>query len=117
MADGATPNYSFVLPEVGASTDTWGDKLNTNWGSVDTILAAKQDAPVGSTPETPIVEVGPYKLTLDGAPPAAGEDDERDLICIFTLAAVEYVVWRLSGISGVTSQFDTAASDDIQTPP
>lgn len=39
MADGITANYSFTQPEVGASADTWGGKLNANWGSLDSILA------------------------------------------------------------------------------
>ena len=38
MADGTTTSYSFTLPEVGASEDTWGTKLNANWTSLDGLL-------------------------------------------------------------------------------
>jgi hypothetical protein len=38
MADVLTPIYDFTQPEVGASKDTWGDKLNANWEKVDLLL-------------------------------------------------------------------------------
>lgn len=38
MADVITPTYAFTLPEVGASDDTWGTKLNANLTKLNTLL-------------------------------------------------------------------------------
>ncbi len=38
MPDTFTANYDFTQPEVGGSSETWGDKLNANWGALDTLI-------------------------------------------------------------------------------
>ena len=49
MADTFTPNYNLTKPQVGASTDTWGDKLNLNFDALDTALFALDQAAVKLT--------------------------------------------------------------------
>ena len=40
MADASTTRYAYVKPEVGASADTWGGKLNQNFDDLDAITSA-----------------------------------------------------------------------------
>lgn len=86
MADTQTTNYQLTKPEVGASNDTWGNKSNANWDTVDSALAAIDAKRTGVVGKTTLADNDYFPL-FDSA--ASGTPVKRALWSTVSAVATE----------------------------
>lgn len=115
MADTTTTNQGFTKPEVGASEDTWGTKLNANWDAIDTLLGAVTATEIavldGVTATT--AEINYLDITTLGtseASKAVTADANGDVTLAAELKATSYNE-SYSALSGTTPSVDCEAGN------
>lgn len=107
MADSNTTNYSLVKPEVGASADSWGGKLNGNMDAIDLQLKANADAIVSN--DADIALKAPLASpALTGTPTAPTATSDTDTTQIATTAFVQAVT-----ASSISDAIDSATTDIV----
>ena len=103
MADSTTTNLLLTKPEVGASTDTWGSKINTDLDSLDAVFAA---AGTGTSVGLNIGSGKKLKLVGDVI-----DTNGNELLKVTATASAVNEVTLANAATGGTPTF-TASGDD-----
>jgi hypothetical protein len=106
MADTYTTTFNLTKPEVGASANTWGGKLNTNLDSIDDLFD-------GTTAITPNLTLGSWQV---GGTAVTSTAAELNLLDGCTATTAELNI--LDGVTATTAELNildgvTATASDI----
>ena len=94
MADTTTTTYGLTKPEVGASENTWGTKLNANLDKVDDLLD-------GTTAITPNLTEGSWKVSGVAVTASAAELNKLDGVTADTAE-----INLLDGLTATTAELN-----------
>lgn len=98
MSDSFTPKLALCQPEVGASTDTWGTKLNSDLAAIDALF--------NTGPVLSII----YGGTGGGSAAEARTNFGLGTMAVQNAGSVAITGGTLAGITGLTGTFNLSAT-------